>query len=802
MKPVAAALCAAAILVGLKLGGSFPHIFVDRSSQNLSSVPKDLPYTAEFLDLSSNHIKQLHHGDFEHTSLLKYLNMSWNSLENIDLETFLDTPHLEELDLSHNRLQNLSCQRYLLHTENLLVLNLTSNQFLTMTLGSEFSSLVHLERLALGAKNIRTNDFKSITAVKLHTLSLSLEDKLSYEAGSLRYVDAQMLQITFAGHTTIDRGLLADALSFFGELELINLSKGYDIIRSELGNRSKILTSRLHFTKISITWTEFTEAANIIFNTSISYFTFCDATMSDLPNKDTDVAKTSQMKSFTARRIEVTSFFFSQEAVYNFFVNMPVESLAITETPIIHITCPQSKSNLLHLDGSFCALSDSIFSRVEGQETIECENLEKVSELILPGNNLKSLGLISKRLRHMTSLKDLDLSLNSLLYDGLEKCVWPPNITGLNLSSNGLTDSVFKCLPTGTESLDLQNNQISVVPLSIMNLSKLLYLNLNLNRLRDLPECNGFPNLNMLLLRFNSLHAPSVNKLESCPKLRYLDVSHNPFTCTCALRSFISLGINSEQKKSHSGIELLGWPVHYLCTYPEVDRNSTLKQISFPAVSCSVSLLVATIVCPSVALIIGVMTLCHRLDVPWYIGMIWQWTRAKHRARRRQVRPEDLVGVEFHAFVSYSQHDANWVHNSLLPNLEGPAGGLRICHHEKHFVPGKAITENIITCVEKSRRSVFVLSAHFVKSEWCHYELYFASHQRLTQGLDSVVLVLLEPLPQYLIPSKYNQLKSMMGRHTYLEWPQDRAKHRLFWANLRVALQADLPDAPVRELEG
>lgn len=41
----------------------------------------------------------------------------------------------------------------------------------------------------------------------------------------------------------------------------------------------------------------------------------------------------------------------------------------------------------------------------------------------------------------------------------------------------------------------------------------------------------------------------------------------------------------------------------------------------------------------------------------------------------------------------------------------------------------------------------------------------------------------------------------MMGRHTYLEWPQDMAKHRLFWANLRAALQADLPDVPVTEIE-
>lgn len=401
----------------------------------------------------------------------------------------------------------------------------------------------------------------------------------------------------------------------------------------------------------------------------------------------------------------------------------------------------------------------------------------------------------------MSSLQHLDLSVNSIGYDQSLECIWPASITNINLSSNSLTDSVFQCLPNGTQILDLQNNQISVVPQSIFKLRNLSTLNLNANRLRDLPLCHTFPKLHKLLLRSNSLHAPSVNILESCPELRTLDVSFNPFTCICTLRSFIKLAINSEKNNSQSGIELLNWPQGYYCTYPEDVRNSTLRDISIPEVSCSIGLLVVAILVPAGTLIISVVILCHCLDVPWYMGMIWQWTRAKHRARMQQARPEDLVGLEFHAFVSYSQHDADWVRNSLLPNLEGPAGGLRICHHEKHFVPGKTIIENIISCVEKCRRSVFVLSAHFVKSEWCHYELYFATHQRLTLGSDSIVLVLLEPLPQYLIPSKYYQLKSMMNRHTYLEWPQDRAKQRLFWANLRAALQTDLPNAPVTQVQ-
>uniref|UniRef100_A0A3Q3E0Q4 Toll-like receptor 1 n=1 Tax=Labrus bergylta TaxID=56723 RepID=A0A3Q3E0Q4_9LABR len=734
------------------LGASFPDSFVDRSSKNLSSVPQDLTQTVEFLDLSCNHIH----------------------LEEIDTETFLDTPLLKELDLSHNRLRNLSGQQYLLYTQNLQVLNLTSNQFLAMTLGSEFISLVNLERFAIGAKNICMGDFKSIAAVKLHTLTLSLEDELKYEAGSLRQAHAKRLQISFTKYQIIDHDLLADAVSVFPEVELMNLLDGYQDMIRLFKEGEEIHTSHLYLTNLSITWDDLTDTVNEVLATSIAHLSFCDVTLSKLPYKGTAVAKTSQMKSFTARRVVVTSFLFSQEDVYNFFINLPVESVALLEVSIIHMTCPQSHSPLLHLDFSYCALSDSIFSRVEGQETVDCETLVNIRRLNLLGNNLMSLQVISKRLKHMSSLREVDLSINSLVYDGLKECSWPPSITNMTLSSNGLTDSVFKCLPNGTETLDLQNNQILVIPSSIMKLSNLSSLNLNFNRLRDLPPCNGFPSINTLLLRLNSLHTPSVNQLESCPKLKTLDVR----------------------------IELLGWPLDYYCTYPEVMRNSTLKEILIPEISCNAGLLAATILFPSVALIITILTLCHCLDVPWYIGMIWQWTRAKHRARTRQVRPEDLVGIEFHAFVSYSQQDADWVHNFLLPNLEGPAGGLRICHHERNFVPGKTIIENIVTCVEKCQRSVFVLSGHFVKSEWCHYELYFASHQRLVQGSGSIVLVLLEPLPQYLIPSKYYQLKSMMERHTYLEWPQDRAKHRLFWANLRAALQADLPNAPVTELEG
>lgn len=796
MEPAIITFCAVAMLV-LHLSDSYRSNYIDLSSKNLSSVPEDLPKEAELINLSRNNIQLLRRGDFRNTPILRFLNVSWNRLESVHPETFLHTPLLKDLDLSHNQLKNLMDQPYLQHTEKLVVLNLAHNRFREWTLAKEFSSLVNLDRLTLGGSNISVGDFRNIADVKLHVLSLVLERGLVYEPGSLQDVHARRLRVEF--NKEFPHDLMEDALSLFSEVELLKLDAGYRELTKQLSQRATIYTSSLYLKDMSIRWPDLTWYINVALNTTVAHLSFSDSTLHSLPYADTPVTETSRVKSATLRRMEVNSFMFSQEAVYNFFINMPVESLSLTETPIIHMTCPKSQSPIVHLNFSDCSITDTIFSRAEGPHTVECKTLGNLRTLNLSGNNFKRLKSLSERVQYMKSLQDLDLSLNLLVYDGEKGCVWPQSLSRMDLSSNGLTDSVFQCLPEGVESLDLHNNQISAISSSALKLGRLLSLNLNANRLVELPGCENLPLLQELLLKSNSIHTPSVDRLKSCPGLKTLDVSVNAFRCTCALRDFIQLGLNSE--KNGGGVTLLQWPQGYYCSYPDALRNSNLNNIWISEISCNGGLLAATILCPAFMVMIMVLVLCRHYDIPWYMGMIWQWAGAKHRARQQQPRPEDLVGVEFHAFVSYSQKDADWVHGCLLPNLEGPAGGLRICHHKKNFVPGKTIVDNIMSCVDKSRRCVFVLSAHFVKSDWCHYELYFASHQHLTRGSDSVVLVLLEPVPQYLIPSKYYQLKSMMTRHTYLEWPQDRVKQRLFWANLRAALQADLPHLTVTDLE-
>ncbi len=82
----------------------------------------------------------------------------------------------------------------------------------------------------------------------------------------------------------------------------------------------------------------------------------------------------------------------------------------------------------------------------------------------------------------------------------------------------------------------------------------------------------------------------------------------------------------------------------------------------------------------------------------------------------------------FDAFISCERKDAVWVKTNLLPMLENEKTRLKFCVAQRDFLVGSSIIDNIMNSINKSRKTIVVLSDHFFKSGWCMEELLISHH--------------------------------------------------------------------------
>ncbi|XP_075423982.1 toll-like receptor 6 [Ascaphus truei] len=745
------------------------------SHKSLKSVPNNLSSWTTVLDLSFNNIQTLLTSDFNYLSKLKSLNASHNEILDLDNNVLELNTFLEYLDLSHNKLRNISYT----FPKNLRHLDISFNEFKSMAVCKGLGNLLQLEYLGVGASRMLKSDFEAIAHLQLHNVFIVLHGLSDYENGSLLMLNTKKLHLLLPTHQTDVYNVLYDAVNTSTFLELSNITMDNlhsDLNFSDIAKNSKV--SKLTLRDIELQWGILIQAIQYIWHTSVEFLHLYDVLfLGPIERIIFDYSKTS-MKEVFIQRARVGVFTFNQNYVYRIFSEMNIERLTINSAHLFYMVCPLKPSNFRNITFSNNALTDDLFPL--------CDNLHKLETLELRENKLEKLSKMSVMTSNMTSLKHLDISHNLLQYDQ-ETCHWSKSIITLNLASTSLMESVFKCLPINIKTLILKNNEITRIPMDITSFNGLEEINLAYNRLTDLPDCTFFSSLMLLNAENNLILSPSRDTLQSCQRVKQISAGHNPFQCNCEIRSFITQGKNSPGR-------MIGWPGAYVCEYPEDVKGIQLQNYYLPEIYCNILLLIPVILFPTVFLLVLIFGLCKYFDVPWYLRMIWQWTRTKHRITRKNKDYKALENLIFHAFISYSEHDSTWVKNIFLPSIEKDDGSVRICLHERNFIPGKSIIENIINCIEKSYKSIFVLSPNFVQSEWCHYELYFAQHKLYAENSDNLILILLDPIPQYLIPSRYYKLKALMAQRTYLEWPKEKSKHGLFWANLRAAIHINLSD--------
>uniref|UniRef100_A0A670JEW0 TIR domain-containing protein n=1 Tax=Podarcis muralis TaxID=64176 RepID=A0A670JEW0_PODMU len=144
---------------------------------------------------------------------------------------------------------------------------------------------------------------------------------------------------------------------------------------------------------------------------------------------------------------------------------------------------------------------------------------------------------------------------------------------------------------------------------------------------------------------------------------------------------------------------------------------------------------------------------------------------------------------EYDAFVSYCRQDQNWVLQNLVPNLErnGPPF-LKLCLHSRNFVVGKAIVDNIMDNLYRSRKVICVISPHSLCNHWCSLELSLATYRLLAEPDDTLILVFLERRSRYQL-SSYHRLAKLVKKKTYIDWPEKPTAQLVFWDRLRKSLK-------------
>ena len=88
-----------------------------------------------------------------------------------------------------------------------------------------------------------------------------------------------------------------------------------------------------------------------------------------------------------------------------------------------------------------------------------------------------------------------------------------------------------------------------------------------------------------------------------------------------------------------------------------------------------------------------------------FIVLLYDFERpvfAKAKSRQCQ-ELLDRREYKYDAFVIYSQADSQWVIHQLRPQLEENRPKLRLCIHQRDWLGGRDITDNIVESIEASR---------------------------------------------------------------------------------------------------
>ncbi|TSK34797.1 Toll-like receptor 2 type-1 [Bagarius yarrelli] len=762
----------------------------DCRGQRLEQVPvEELPPSIEMLDLSYNILYVIRNSDFTKLPFLSVLWLQFNNISLIEDEAFQKNPLLEEINLFNNSL-TLIPSKALAPLSRLRILEIANNLYSGATLDDVFLNFRSLKLLSLGGpllSTLKRGDLNVLANITLERIAIKTCSNLgSYDPGYLIKIHAENLWLDIA----ID-----------------NRTHVLPLILKDLENKTfKSINFRNLFE-----FKYYTDTEDIFYG--LQYINFQQLNFQHGKFNE-DLLKMA-LVNLEKSEIKTLGLFYIDFARSQTFVNSEEAPSMTNLTLDMLVLSDISNPDILRFDWSFTWLNKirhlrinnvnfntvpcDAWEEMKGVEILDvsknkledyylfnqqCDYTDTMSALHtfnLSNNKLTSLSSFASLAGGFKNLQVIDISYNQLGFKENSPCSWKQNITKVIANHNNMVLDSFKCLPTTVLYLDLSYCNLDQLDVQYFRKAiRLRKVHLSGNKIKFIPSDWKSLSLKSLTLDGNSFGVISMRSFKGLPNLEKLRAGNNPYHCTCELHNFI------QETTIKGKVNITDWPENYRCYYPEDLLNTMVSQYLPGELICDFRLVIIISVVTTAGFVFVFMIICYFFNIPWYAKATYQILRAKYRSHKEGLVRS--VDYRFHAFISYSHSDADWVRDKLLPCLENSKPPYRLCIHERDFMPGKWIIDNIIENIENSRKVIFVLSQHFVNSQWCNYELYFAQQRAMGKTFSDVILVVKEPINPNSLPSKYCKLKKMLSNKTYLEWPEQPKHQAFFWAQLRSVM--------------
>ena len=338
---------------------------------------------------------------------------------------------------------------------------------------------------------------------------------------------------------------------------------------------------------------------------------------------------------------------------------------------------------------------------------------------------------------------------NGILLKGLFK------LRSLDMGSNRLThihDGLFLDQTKSLRTLSLRNNIFHHIPKAIQNAHQLTLLDMENNKL-------------------SSLSKTDIITLDQCSE-SFLKLSRNPFVCSCENLQMIKW--LEENRNRILDFEYMN------CTSGEPLKSLSGEMRQFE-LKCLGTFWLEFSASLCIALIVAIISsaICYRYRV--YIEYMYLILVSS----KPKLDCDDRYGYD--GFISYSAKDTDWVTQVLYKHLAHEMK-LKICIHHKDFIPGRPIANEILRCIDESRKVIFVITRNFLESDWGNYELEMARIHAFRSGRSGLLLILKDDL---LIEEMPDLLKKMWWKVVCMKWPEQETseERKLLWHNLEIAME-------------